>query len=152
MRVRWLLVGFLVLLPDQFVFGADRALGVEVVAAGNCKFRASSVSLNFGSLDPGLGRDVNASAALTFKCTKGASWSATDDGGLHDLPAGAYRMRHSALAAYLPYRLTFPNAIGTSRGAEIIETLTVDGFIRGADLVDANQGDYTDTVTVTINP
>lgn len=150
---RWLLAGILaILLPDQILLGADRALGVGVAAAGNCKFQASSVSLNFGSLDPALGRDVNVSAALTFKCTKGSSWMVTDDGGLQDVPAGAYRMRHTALAAYLPYRLTYTNATGTSQGANVIETLTIDGLIRGADFVDAYQGNYTDTVTLTINP
>lgn len=151
--LRWMLAGVLVmLLPDPVLYAADHSLAVGVMAAGNCKFRASSVSLDFGSLDPGRGRDVTASAVLTFRCTKGASWTVTDDGGLQNLPGGAYRMRHTALAVYLPYRLIYTNATGTSLSANVTETLTIDGLIRGADFIDANQGNYADTVTLTLNP
>lgn len=138
--------------PALPVRAAESTLSVGVTAAGNCKFLTAGALLSFGSLDPSTPRDVNAVATMTFKCTKGASWEATDDGGLHDVPAGAYRMRHTALAAYLPYRLTYSNASGTSQGANVVETLTVDGRIHGADFVDARQGNYADTVTLTIQP
>jgi len=152
-RVRWVLLGVVaVLLPHRLLLGADRPLGVGVTAAGNCKFRSAAATLNFGSLDPLQGRDVSSSAALTFKCTKGSSWTVTDDGGLHGGSAGVYRLRHLALDAYLPYRLTYGNATGTSQGANIVETLTIEGLIRGADFLDARQGNYTDTVTLSINP
>lgn len=131
---------------------AAQPLGVAAAAVGNCKFHTASAALDFGSLDPLAGRDASAVAALTFKCTKGASWTVTDDGGLHDSPAGFTRMRHTALAAFLPYRLTYANATGTSRGANITETLTVDGLIRGGDFALAPAGNYADTVTLTLNP
>jgi spore coat protein U-like protein len=131
---------------------AAQPIGVGAAAVGNCKFHTASAALDFGSLDPIAARDANAVAALTFKCTRGAVWTVSDDGGLHDVPAGSPRMRHTALAAYLPYRLAYTNAIGTSRGANVTETLTVDGLIRGGDFAAAPAGNYADTVTLSISP
>jgi spore coat protein U-like protein len=143
-------LGFL-MLPGQ-PLPAAQPIGVGVTAVGNCKFHTASAELDFGSLDPTAARDARAVAALTFKCTKSSVWTVSDDGGLHDAPAGSPRMKHTALAAFLPYRLTYTNATGTSRGANVTETLTVDGLIRGGDFATAPAGNYADTVTLTINP
>ena len=126
-------------------------LAVGVNASGNCQFHGRSTALAFGDLEPPTGRDASATASLIFKCTRGATWSVTDDGGLHEQSAGAFRMRHATLDAYLPYRLTYTNATGTSQGAQFEQTLSIEGLVRGAAYASAPPGSYADTVTITIS-
>ncbi|HWR98630.1 MAG TPA: spore coat protein U domain-containing protein [Candidatus Methanoperedens sp.] len=147
-----LLAAAILLLPGNGFPAATGPLAVGVAAAGNCRFHGATTTLNFGSIDPLAGRDVTATASLSFKCTKGATWNAADDGGLHAPAGGGYRLRHVALDAYIPYRLSYSNAAGTSQGANIEQTLTIDGLIRGATYATAPAGGYADTVTITLGP
>lgn len=131
---------------------ASAPLGVGVTAVGNCKFHGPPGLLAFGNLDPYSGQDASASATLMFKCTKGAAWSVSDDGGMHELAAGSYRMRHTALDAHIPYRLNYRNSSGTSQGANVQQILTIDGLIRAGTYAGAPVGSYSDTVTITLSP
>lgn len=153
-RTAWSLAAFLfaaLLSPSSALPAVTGPLAVGVNASGNCQFHGRSAALAFGDLEPTTGRDVSATASLVFKCTRGTVWSITDDGGLHDQSAGAFRMRHATLDAYLPYRLTYTNATGTSQGAQIDQTLSIDGLVRGAAYANVPAGSYADTVTITIN-
>lgn len=149
----WVLAAaWAVLSPVGASAAAKAPLGVGVNAAGNCKFHGPPAVLAFGSLDPLAGRDARARATLMFKCTRGSTWQASDDGGLHELAAGAYRMRHTVLDAHIPYRLTFTNASGTSQGANVEQTLAIDGLVRAGSYAASPVGTYTDTVTITLSP
>jgi len=139
------------LVPASALPAVTGPLAVGVEASGNCQFHGRSTALAFGDLEPTTGRDVSATASLVFKCTRGTIWSVTDDGGLHEQSAGAFRMRHTSLDAYLPYRLTYTNATGTSQGAQVEQTLAIEGLVRGAAYATVPAGSYADTVTITIS-
>lgn len=145
-------VAIMITLLSGSLLLAAPPIGVGAGAVGNCKFHTAAAQLNFGNLDPAAASDASTTATLSFKCTRGASWSVTDDGGLNDVPAGAYRMRHAVFNAYLPYSLTYTNAFGTSQGANVTEILTVNGLVRRADYSLATTGNYADTVSLTISP
>lgn len=79
----------------------------------------------------------------------------TQDSGLNSTGPGQNRMRHATDAtAYLPYSLaispetdSFPREVAPQD-----HIVTVTGTVLGASYRTAVQGNYSDTVTLTINP
>jgi spore coat protein U-like protein len=123
---------------------------VSATVVGTCKFTAGG-SIPFGNLDPSVGTDQTPTVTQpTFWCTKGASYTITDDDGVHE-SGTTHRMMHDSLPEYIPYSFTYL-ATGTGAGPASIISMNIASTVLGADYANASAGSYTDTVTLTINP
>jgi len=141
----------LVLLSSGAAMAADSTtVAVSANVVGTCRFITGG-TMAFGSLDPNSGSDVNATASPTFWCTKNASYTITDDDGLHK-SGTTHRMQHAVtLTEFIPYTFTYASA-GTGQGRTSPITLTINGTVAYADYRNSASGDYADTVTLTIAP
>jgi len=135
-------------------FAADtHTVTVTANVVGTCRFNSATSTLAFGSLDPGVGGDVNASTSTTFWCTKNASYSITDNDGLYDTGPNANRMRHATtLTEYIPYTFSYNPATGTGNGRTSPITLNINGTVTFVNYQNAEAGDYADTVVLSITP
>ena len=133
-------------------------VSATVLSKNNCKFsNPSSLTLNFGVLDPGvpIPPDSTARASIDFVCRGSAQLAAfgfTDDDGLYETGPNANRMRHSSVPTeYLPYTLSLDPASGIVP-KNVPRTVTVSGTVRGADYQNAYAGSYSDSVVITLLP
>ena len=129
-------------------FGAGNALAADtatldvtanVVAA--CQFKTGGL-LEFGTLDSLTPTDTGPVAATTnptFKCTKGAVYTITDNSAAKPLSNGTDTIVYTL--AYTP-----PAADGT------IQTLAITGSILATAYDGVSAGAYAATVTLSINP
>ena len=125
---------------------------VQANVVGTCKFMTASAILNFGNLDPAVGTDVTATTTLTFWCTKNATYTVTDDDGLHETVSNQNRMKHATFLEYIPYSFSYTPTSGTGAGKGTSITLNISGTVRGSNYINASAGSYSDTVTMTISP
>lgn len=130
--------------------GGTATVAVSANVVGTCKFNSGSPAVSF-SLDPASASDATGTVTQpVFWCTKGASYSITDDNGLH-VNGGAQRMKHATLPEYIPYSFTYTtNGTGTGKGTPI--TMHIASTVVNADFINASAGAYADTVTLTIAP
>jgi len=135
-------------------FAADtHTVTVTANVVGTCRFNSATSTLAFGSLDPGVGGDVNASTSTTFWCTRNASYSITDDDGLYETGVNANRMRHATtLTEYIPYTFSYSPTSGTGNGRTSPITLNINGTVTFVNYQNAEAGDYADTVVLSITP
>ncbi len=141
-------IGFLA--AASGAMAADTAsVAVSATVAGTCKFNAGG-TLSF-TLDPSTGGAVTGTVSQpTFWCTKGATYTLSDDDGLN--PSGTtHRMKHATLNEYIPYSFTY-TASGTGLGNGNPVTMNIASTVAEADYMDVPAGSYSDTVTLTINP
>jgi spore coat protein U-like protein len=115
----------------------------------------SAATLDFGTYDVFSGANLDAAAALTLTCTRGAATTITLGNGLH--VAGTQRQLLGPAAAVLPYNLYSDNgrttawpALGVAYAApdRAAHAVTVYGRLTGG--LDVPVGNYTDTVVVTV--
>jgi len=142
------------LLASGAALAADTAtVTVSAAVVAVCKFSAPKTgALSFGSLDPSVGGDVNGTPAQPqFWCTKGTSYTISDDDGLYETGGGARRMQHATLTEHIPYSFTY-TATGTGNGASNALTMNIAGTVLAANYLNASAGAYADTVTLSINP
>ena len=126
-------------------------VAVSATVVGTCKFTAGG-TIPFGNLDPSVGTNQTPAVTQpTFWCTKGADYTITDDGGLHESGPTNRRMLHASLTEYIPYSFTY-TAAGKGLGPANILTMNIASTVLGADYINASAGSYTDTVTLTITP
>lgn len=155
--VRFLVLSVLLLSPVVGYAGGSAALSVTaaVLSKSNCKIDTKAALLNFGTLDPGNPVDVTASVSVDFACRGSApvaSFAFTDDAGLYDTSPADRRMRHVTLSAeYLPYNLDLTPSSGFVP-KNVSRTLTITGFVQGADYQDAYAGNYADSVVILLLP
>jgi spore coat protein U-like protein len=133
--------------------GGTATLGVTAHVVGTCQFIVANDTLAFGNLDPSVGGDVNrTSSGITFWCTKNATYSLLDDSGLNEAGVGARRMVNSGdPTEFVPYDIAY-TASGPGGGRNATITLNIDGTVVESDYTNAAEGDYVDTVTITLNP
>ncbi|VTU42860.1 MULTISPECIES: Csu type fimbrial protein [unclassified Variovorax] len=133
-------------------FAADNA-NVQVLAnvQGTCKFLAAP-DVNFGTLDPGAGGDVNAKTDVSFWCTKGANYTLNVGNGANFDSATTARRMKSATGDYIKYELSPVNASGIGTGRSTPLTFSMNALLRGSDYIDATVGEYQDTVQLTVTP
>jgi spore coat protein U-like protein len=133
------------------------AVPVSATITGTCKVTTAPTALNFGAIDPSGTANVTTTTTFAMKCTNGTASTGTDDGGQH-ASAGVKRMIHSVTTtAFLPYAIAYPAATGTGTGfGAAATTVTVTGTITPAQfqnaLVTGTGQNYSDTVTITVNP
>lgn len=132
----------------------DTTVTVTANVQGTCRF-TSSGSVSF-VLDPATGGVVNGIVSNpTFWCTKGLDYTITDDSGMNETGPGARRMKHTdaAITEYIPYSFDYTtSASGTGNGANFPITMDIIASVAEANYMDATAGDYSDTVTLTVNP
>ncbi|MGQ9777988.1 MAG: Csu type fimbrial protein [Thermodesulfobacteriota bacterium] len=134
-------------------FGADtNIVNVSATVVGTCKFLSATSNLEFGSLDPSSGSDGTASTTVQFWCTKNASYTITDDDGLYAKEKDKNRMKHTTDDEYIPYSFSYNPASGQGQGRTNPITLTISGSVSYDNYKNAAAGNYSDTVTLTINP
>lgn len=135
--------------------GATVSVSATVLSKSQCRFNSAIPALSFGSIDPFGGADATATTTATFKCSGSApdaTFVITHDSGLYETAANANRMQNqTAPTEFLSYSLTLSPATATV-SKNVTQTLTIEGRVAAAIYQDAQVGDYTDTVTLTITP
>jgi spore coat protein U-like protein len=136
-------------------WAADTAtVNVNAVVTGTCQFLTDG-SIDF-ALDPSSGAGgpavdvVGTVTQPTFWCTKNATWSITDDNGGNEIGT-THNMKHTTEPDLIPYSFTYATSgIGAGRTTPI--TMNISSTVLGPDYEDKSAGDYSDTVTLTVNP
>jgi spore coat protein U domain-containing protein, fimbrial subunit CupE1/2/3/6 len=132
------------------------SVSATILSQNQCKFaNPSSQTLAFGTLDPLNAVDVTTQVQFSFSCNgkdNPATFSITDNDGLYETGPDRNRMQNlTTPSAFLPYTLVYsPTSGSVPKGSS--QTLTVTGTVKGSDYQTAYVGDYSDTVTLTIQP
>ena len=131
-------------------------VSLAILSKSTCQFNnPATATLDFGTLNPLSPTDVSVSTTVSFVCrgsSSVATYSVSDDDGLHESGPGLPRMQHTATpTAFLPYLLTLSPSTG-SAPKNVDQILTVTGTILGTDYRSAIAGNYSDTVTISIQP
>lgn len=132
---------------------ATATVAVSANVTGTCRFitgGAISFTLDPSSTGPATG---SLTQQPSFWCTKGASYTITDAGGVNDAGPGQHRMINGA-SEYIPYTLSLgAEASGTGQGkGTTLYLTTLSGTVANADFINASAGSYSDTVTISITP
>jgi hypothetical protein len=140
--------------------GGTHTIAVSASVTGVCKVNTANSTLGFGALDPAAGGTVNAVwSGGTFSCTNGTGYTITSDDGLWESAAGGANNRMKLSSATdcsvatncVRYTLT-KAANGTGSGMTTNISFGVTGQTLIADYQNAAQGNYADTVTLTVAP
>jgi spore coat protein U-like protein len=141
-------------------------VNVTATVPGHCKFIPNSptTTLAFGTLDPTVGDNVTATTSVNFKCSKGVTYTITDNNGSNK-SGTTHQMKHATLTEYIPYTFCYttgaaiipcdsdtPSVSGTGLGGGTTVTLNISGTVLGANYINVSPGSYSDTVTMTIEP
>jgi spore coat protein U-like protein len=128
-------------------------LTVSASVKGTCKFVSDTSSLSFGTLDPSVGTNVNATNTTQFWCTKGVTETIDADEG-KSFSSGKRGMKDSAVGGtdVIPYTLTLVKDGIDNAGPGVKRTLTFNGQVLGTDYTSKNASTYSDTVTLTFTP
>lgn len=150
--VLMMVVAFLLFAFSSMSYASDTAtVNINATVVGVCKFVPPKTTTISVSLDPSVGGTVTGSSTLSFWCTKGTTYTITDDNGLYHGGTTTHRVKHGSLDEYIPYIFNYTSS-GTGQGANNDITLNVSASFAEADYEDASAGTYSDTVTMTINP
>jgi spore coat protein U domain-containing protein, fimbrial subunit CupE1/2/3/6 len=131
------------------------SVDATVITKNSCKFQTGPGNIAF-SLDPLNPVNVSAqdSSNILVRCSGSgdpATFSISDDGGLHDVVAGQKQLMATIVGVphYIPYTMGYsPTTIPHNTDVQ----LTVSVSVPGSSYVNAYAGAYTDTVTLTITP
>lgn len=129
----------------------SNTLTVTAAVAGTCRFVSATSTLAFGSLDPSVGTDANASGSTTFWCTKGTTESISANNGA-SWDGTKRNMLDSVSGDLIPYTLTLTPDGNPNAGPGSPRTLAIAGTVLGTDYTAKSAGSYTDTVTLSITP
>lgn len=130
----------------------SNTLTVQASVVGTCKFVSTTSTLNFGALDPSVGTDVNGSTTTQFWCTKGVTTDSITAGQGLNFSGGQNRMMDPVSGEFIPYTLTLTKDGLLNGGPAAPRTLTIAGNVLGTDYTGKSAGNYSDTVTISINP
>jgi len=130
----------------------SNTLTVTASVAGTCKFGSTTSTLGFGSLDPSVGTDVNASNTTQFWCTKGVTTDVVSAGNGNNYAGGQRGMKDTVSSDVIPYSLSLTKDLNLNAGPSAPRTLTLAGTVLGADYTGKTAGSYSDTVTISITP
>lgn len=129
---------------------ADTAsVSVSATVTGVCKFSTATGSVSF-TLDPSSAG--NATGTVTqpvFWCTKGTTYSITDNGGVNN--SSGPRMKGPGATDFIPYSFTYTGS-GTGAGKSSTVTMNIASSVVNSDFINATAGSYSDTMTLTIAP
>jgi spore coat protein U-like protein len=130
-------------------WAATTTVAVSATVVGTCQFNNAG-TIAFGTLDQVAAPLVNGLVTQpTFWCTRGATWTISDDSGLHELAPGARQMANGT--DLIPYTFTYA-ATGAGTGKTTPITMNIAATVPAGSYIDVPAGPYTDTVTLTILP
>lgn len=140
----------LILAAGAALAAGTTTVNVSATVVGTCKF-LSGGTITY-TLDPSVGGTVagNVTQQPQFWCTKGATYTITDDKGLN-ASGSSLRMKHATLSEYIVYSFTYTST-GTGTGKSSPVTMNLASQVVESAYIDASAGAYTDTVTLTITP
>lgn len=129
---------------------ADTAnVAVSANVVGTCKFNSGG-TVAF-ALDPSVGGNVNGTVSQpAFWCTKGSSYTITDDDGIHE-SGTTHRMEYTTPGEFIEYSFAYTTT-GTGLGKTNPITMDIASTVVAAQYLNASAGNYSDTVVVTIAP
>lgn len=131
--------------------GAETAsVGVSAKVLGTCKFDSSANAV-FPDLDPMAPAAQTAQGSVTFWCTSGTSYTLAANNGAN-ASGTQKRMKGPGATDFINYTLDLASTAGTGSGKSTSIKVDADASLTGAAYQDAVAGNYSDTVTVTINP
>ncbi len=146
-----------ILSGPAFAGSADTTFNVTASVAGSCTISATNVDL--GAYDPASGS--NATGTITYQCTPGLSPSISLDGGLNSSgnPNGREMAGSPGFLTYNIYQDDSDTTLWGDGTEGSTEAATADGNSDTATAyvnapsgqTSAPAGNYTDTVTATIN-
>jgi len=123
------------------------AVGLAAVTPANaaCTFRSTG-AISFGTLDPSIATLQTAVADVRVRCTPAApiAWSFAGNNGA----APNLRMRHATQNDFIPYSIA-PSYVS---GGANNQTWRLTATILAANYQTAYVGNFSDVMTVTINP
>lgn len=144
-------IAALLCVPDLSAQTGDtRTVQVTATVKGSCRFD-STPNINFGELDPSLATDRTQAVDVTFKCTKGVTYTLTVGNGLN-FSGGKNRMKAASGPDFIPYDVTPKSLGGTGKGFGATDTINIRGTVSGPDYQNVSAGSYADTVTLSIQP
>jgi len=113
---------------------------------GACRIE-SVQPVDFGGLQKGTAAaDRTATGIVRYWCTKGLEYRVVLGSGTHHRG-----MQGEVTTDFLPYELVSQSpTTGTGRGPHLLETLVLEGTVRGADYNFLPAGGFRDTVEVTL--
>lgn len=124
------------------------SVAVNATVVGTCQFNSNG-TIDF-TLNPSSGGNVNGIITQpAFWCTKNASYTITDDDGLHE-SGTTHRMINSD-GEYIEYSFAY-TATGSGLGKTIPITMNITSTVVESQYINATAGSYSDTVTLTIAP
>jgi spore coat protein U-like protein len=130
---------------------ADSAnLGVTANVVGNCQI-LSTTPVDFGTLDPASTVDATGAGAVSFWCTKNATFTLSMNDGLN-ADGGVRRMKGPGATDFIAYNLTAASTSGQGQGRTSPLNVAVNGLVAAANYADAAVGAYSDTVVISITP
>jgi len=130
--------------------GDTATVSVSASVSGTCKFNSGTKTVSY-TLDPATGGNVSGTVSQpTFWCTKGSTYTITDDNGSNK-SGTTYRMKHASLAEYIPYSFTYTDS-GTGQGKSTAITMDIASTVAEAAYINASAGNYSDSVLLTIAP
>lgn len=150
---------FSAVIAATLVFAAGAALAADTTnlsvtanVLSTCLFNAAPADLAFGALDPNAAVNATAGSSLSFWCTQGAAYTLGDEAN----PAVGDGSFNGTLSDgggnTIPYSIAYDNFSGNGAGRTTAIVSNLTGTILNADYINAAAGNYTDTVTFTINP
>lgn len=144
------LVGLLMAVNGSSLAADSTTMAMSANVIGTCKY-STTPALAFGVLDQTLSTDATASGNLQFWCTKGASYTLSDQAnpGVGD---GAFAGAITNGTDAIPYTITYNNFTGNGAGKTTLNTSTLTAKILNGDYVNVSAGAYTGTVTFTVAP
>lgn len=143
LRLAILALGLISILSADNAIAADTAtIDVTAEVLGTCSFDTTAYTMDFGQIDPTGTGDVTATVDLAFTCTNGSGWTLQDVSGIQTMDDGGTNTLDYSIDAY--------TQAGTGSGAT--QSVTVTGRIADADYGTAVAANYSDTLTIDINP
>lgn len=139
------------IIPISAIADISTSINVRGEIIATCKF-VTAGAITF-TLDPSVGGTVYGSITQpTFWCTKGTAYTISDDKGLHS-SGTQRRLKNTATpATYIPYSFSYTNS-GTGNGGSNALSMNISSAILQGDYTNAPEGsDYSDIVTLTLNP
>ncbi|MHB1123114.1 MAG: spore coat protein U domain-containing protein [Ramlibacter sp.] len=129
----------------------NATVGVSAKVVGVCMWVAGTNTVAFSSLDPSVGGSVPGTVVQPkFWCTNGAKYTIVDDNGANK-SGTKYQMKHDTLAEYIPYTFSYTST-GSGLGKSTAISMNITASVAEIDYIDASEGTYSDTVTLTITP
>lgn len=120
-------------------------------------FQAKGLAISFGALDPSnaVTMTVPVAAATLYAnragdCANGMNMVISADNGQNF--NGSPRMRRSTSNDFIAYSLGLPTAARPGPGNGTYVPFSFSGTVAGAAYQDAPEGEYADTVVITVSP